>query len=732
MLVLLKRTVVFILLLFITVEGKSTINFTEEEKELLKTNPKIIIGGGESFEPFIFKDDQGNSAGYDRDIANLIERRTGLKIEFDIAPWVEAQQKATNSEVDGLSSATITKERKKQFNYTSSYLWYTSIVIINRSNPSKIYKQSDVINKKVAVQKGNLLFENLAKSLGAVEIVYYDTIHEVLKAVASNEVDFTVLDESVYYLAEKIGINDFLKTSFIVGDKSYLYFVINKNKPLHYSIFNKGLQSITQLEKRSLKNKWFKTLNSSINFSNQELEYLTTKEKINFCIDPDQYPFQKIQNSKHIGMSADIMKYIEKKSGITFNLVPTSQWSESLEFIKTDQCDILPLAMRTKQSEEYLSFTKSYVKSPIVISTLIEEPFIEDIQLLKDKKIAITKAYAYIDMIKEKFPNIQIVEVKSINQGLSLVKEKKVYGYIGSLPAVSYQINKSYTHQLKVSSILEEKLLLSFAINKNDVILENIMDKIIHGMDENEINAIVNKWSSIKIEKHNDYSLIYKIISFFLLLTLFILFWTFKLKKDKEKINALYKELSSEKKKIENLNLELLKKELRLEDANRRLKVLSSTDKLTKIYNRRTLDEYLEREINRSRRSKETFGLILIDIDHFKAVNDTYGHQVGDLVLIDVAKIIKKGIRTIDLFGRWGGEEFLIIVPSTKEEGLQATAQRIRESIEKHTFERVGQKTISLGLTIYQEEDDSNSILKRADDALYKAKREGRNQVILL
>jgi len=159
---------------------------------------------------------------------------------------------------------------------------------------------------------------------------------------------------------------------------------------------------------------------------------------------------------------------------------------------------------------------------------------------------------------------------------------------------------------------------------------------------------------------------------------------------------------------------------------------LSITDRLTQLYNRVKLDDVFKDEINRAKRYDEIFCVILLDIDHFKSVNDTYGHDVGDMTLIDVANILKSSIRQSDIVGRWGGEEFVIITPNTTLENAMILANKIRENIQNHIFRQVGTKTSSFGVSIYKDGDNADTMVKRSDNALYEAKKTGRNKVVTL
>ena len=164
----------------------------------------------------------------------------------------------------------------------------------------------------------------------------------------------------------------------------------------------------------------------------------------------------------------------------------------------------------------------------------------------------------------------------------------------------------------------------------------------------------------------------------------------------------------------------------------KRIEELSITDKLTELYNRMKLDEVMLVRIEEYKRYNTQFSIILADIDDFKSVNDTYGHDVGDHVLKVIAKTLKDNIRLTDVVGRWGGEEFLIICKHTDLEEAKIAAEKIRKKIEDIKFDNIGQKTISVGVSQYLEDDTVKTIFKRVDDALYLAKNSGKNIVVTL
>lgn len=166
-----------------------------------------------------------------------------------------------------------------------------------------------------------------------------------------------------------------------------------------------------------------------------------------------------------------------------------------------------------------------------------------------------------------------------------------------------------------------------------------------------------------------------------------------------------------------------------LAQANRELEVLSVTDKLTALFNRVKLDRVLVSEVTRARRYGSALSVVLLDIDHFKVVNDTYGHNVGDEVLVDIADTLRGNVRDSDTVGRWGGEEFLVILPSTNLARAGDVAEKIRVRIAALHLPTVGQVTVSLGVAEYRTGDTEQQLVARADIALYAAKESGRNLV---
>ncbi len=256
-----------------------------------------------------------------------------------------------------------------------------------------------------------------------------------------------------------------------------------------------------------------------------ELAYLRQHQSIKYCIDPDWMPMEKIQGGKHIGMSFDYLSLLRSKLDLNFTLVPTQSWQQSLNYIKNHQCDFLPFAMTTPNGRKNLDFTHPFLQIPMVISTRTEQLFIADIKEVLDKKFGIVKGYAMAELLKTKYPFLQLVEVDDVNDGLSQVTKGQLFGFIDSLTSIGYQIQKNYYGLLKISAQIDLNMQMSVAVRQDDPILLSIMNKALYEIDDESKNAIFNKWTHIRYEKGVDYSLLRKLLIGIGLILIAIIFY---------------------------------------------------------------------------------------------------------------------------------------------------------------------------------------------------------------
>ena len=429
--------------------------------------------------------------------------------------------------------------------------------------------------------------------------------------------------------------------------------------------------------------------------NHNEMEYLKNKQKIKVCVNTEETLFKPMAKSGTIvGIASDYMSLIKKTFDIEYEIIP-------MDTHKKEVCDVTFLAELKSSQEKNLSYTQTFLQIPVVIATKTDVPFINNLKDMRRKKVGVAKILYNSELFKKFKSSIEFIPFDDEDEALEKVNNGELFSYIGLFASIDNKLQINYLGKLKISGGLESGLKFRFAFSKNNTTLLHIFEKGINNISNEETTAILNRWLSIRYIKSMDYVLVFQMLSVFFLILLIVVFFFKKLKNTHEK----------------------------LEIAHAKLAQLAVTDKLTHLFNRHKLDEILAHETSRSNRDGLAYGIIMVDIDHFKNVNDTFGHNVGDAVLEALSAILMNNSRITDIVGRWGGEEFLVIVPATSKDSIIHFANLLREEVNTHTFDKAGHITISLGVTMYTINEDSKETIARADKALYHSKNNGRNQI---
>lgn len=470
----------------------------------------------------------------------------------------------------------------------------------------------------------------------------------------------------------------------------------NLIKRLHSGLIQSGKLSRSQKLEKYFYSQMIKNFKSNeMFFTPEERDYIAKKGTIKMCTDPDWLPFSKLENGKYIGMLSEYLDFVKANIHLNIEIYPTKSWTETLNAFKSGKCDIIDSAAPTQERLAYMDFTKAYMQPPIALVTTMDKSFVSDISNIKEKKLGITKGYSIIEVLKKRYPGINIVEVKNVQDGLQKVESGELYGYFDNLVVAIYNIQQGFQGSLKISARLDEVNPFQVGLRKDEPILKSIFNKAIDSVDTLKRQEILTRWIGVKEEPKIDYTFLWEVMGVIVCILLLIMAYS-----------------------------------LHLKISNKKLAQVSREDALTKIGNRLSINEILEDRYQQSIRYKDFTGIALFDIDDFKKINDVHGHLAGDDVLKKFSAILSENIRKTDKVGRWGGEEFLVICSNTNKENLRIMAENLRQKIENYDFSLGGQSvTTSIGLAVFDGLKDIEEVLNEADENLYKAKASGKNRV---
>ncbi|MCU7835152.1 MAG: transporter substrate-binding domain-containing protein [gamma proteobacterium symbiont of Taylorina sp.] len=701
---------------------ETAIFLTPEEQAFIAKHSLIKVSNEMDWPPFDFtigKEPQG----YSIEMLKLLAKRIGIRLEFiNGYTWNELWEKFKRKELDLVHPVLVTDERKKYGLYTSR-MYSGRQIFVTRKEAPKIDNFNQLQDKVFATPKGWALTTYIQKQYPQQQLLLTDSISEALDAV-SNSLAYATADNNAvigYQLNKNIRndlkINGWFR-QFDQEHKYNLHYLIRKDWPLLLHIFEKAKNSLTSSELSAMQNQWFgetKIFQSigtnQVSLTGQERDYLNGKKNISFCVDPNWMPYEYLDDDgNHQGMAADFLQLIAKRLKTSVSLYPTQNWSNSLKALQQGYCDIITLANSTPSRHSYMNFSTPYLSFPYVIATTQDKFFIDDFEQHLDKSYAVVKDYAVTEELRKNYPKLHLIEVDSVFSGLKMLSEGKVFGYIGATAVINHSLQKYAILDVKLAGKLPWGYELSVASRSDEPILGSVIQKAVNSLEKNEIKRIKDKWIAVNTERVTDFTLLWQVLLVISIILSIVIYWNRKLNHAKLKLEFAQKQLRSK---------------------NRQLEEISVTDHLTRLYNRIKLDEVLQYEIKRANRLSSPFAIIILDIDFFKQVNDTYGHNIGDQILVELSQTLTNNLREIDILGRWGGEEFLIICPNTAQEGAMTLAENLRKSIEFHEFPEVKHKTASFGVAVFQKKDTAEIIIERADIALYKAKTSGRNMVVL-
>lgn len=676
------------------------VELTPAEQAYIQANPVIRVHGESDWPPYNFVKN-GNPTGFSNEYIKMIAEKVGLEVELVVGPtWSECMTMLAQKEIDVVTNMVITPDRHKFALYSEQYVFDLVNSLLTRKDGEDYTEIKQLKGKNLAIVRGFFFEEILTKYYPEINLLLTNNTLDAMKQVEAGRADAALESHATFnYYIERYFLTELISRPLI--NHPHLsnvpqYLGIRNDRPILKSILDKAMAAVSEEDYANLLRRWYLAADTaSFNFTRTELEYLQDKGEIKMCVDPNWMPLDAIIDGQHTGMSADFMQLLIDRIGIPITLLKTQTWVESIEQFKQRQCDILSLAVATPDRLEYANFTRPHLELPLVIATREREPFIPDIRDVLNHKIGMVKSYAFVEILRNQYPDMQIVEVASIEDGLQQVEHGHLFGYVDVLPTTSYTIQKRFP-SLKIAGRFDKILPLSIAVRNDEPELLTIFKKAIASIDEKARQGIINNWISVRYEQGVDY----RAIGRFVFIGLGVL------------AIVLYRQYL-------------------LQTYNRKLEKISVTDPLTGCFNRLKIEKCLQEQESLFHRNGQKFSVILCDIDYFKKINDTFGHLPGDAVLIEMVALFHQRLRKTDILGRWGGEEFIIISPQTDLWGAKALAEALRQDLASHKFPTVGYQTASFGVAEFHSGNYSIShLISQVDEALYKAKERGRNCAI--
>lgn len=559
---------------------ENKIDLTKEEIEFIKAHPTIRVANDKGYPPYDFYEN-GQPTGYSIELISILLKKLGMKVKFESSDnWDSLIDKIKNGKIDILTSITQTEGDGSYVNFTNSYV-QSYIVFVTRQGEPKISTLKGVDGKRFAIPDGYDHLARFKENNVTIKHIKVDNMYEALRAVSRSQAEATSEDSLVInYLIQKHGFYN-LETTPQTDSKYYDFvFGVRKNSPILRDLINKALENLTIEEKSILNKKWLieqtKTIsNDEIVLNKEEIDFIQNKRTLKICGVANKLPFEESNKyAKYEGIANDFIETISKKLNLKIQIKMSENYQIAQEQLKNKKCDVLPVGNSYFLDQQNFKMTSPYMKGSLVVATKIDKPFFQNPDELANKKIAILEDSIFLPFLTKNFINIKFVRVKSEIDGFKMVQNGEVDGYCDLLQRVGYLIANNSLFDIKVSGQMIDGVSFSLATKKENIILNNILEKGLSSINDSKKQEIINRWTRVKVVNGFDYALVAKISFIVFIIIGAILYWN-------RKLLALNRELAVAKKRADDASNEILKLNESLESKVQiAVKTLREKDKL--------------------------------------------------------------------------------------------------------------------------------------------------------
>ena len=684
---------------------------TEEEingiEALMASRDKFTYGACYATEAYQLPD--GSFAGFTKEFCELLSALFGIEFVLEIYEWNVLMNGLESGSIDFTGELTPTEERGRIYSMTPP-IAERMLRIFMRAD-SEIQTEADVDGLRIGFLSDSITADSIvaAYHLSFVR-VDVDNYEEAAQMIDSGEIDA--------FVEEAVADPAFVEFGFI---QSKVFFSMvhapvsmaaaNPEFAPVISVVSKyieagGLDKLYELYKEGDYRYTRHKLNSSFTLEEREyIEDLTRRgAAVAVALEHDNYPidFYNEKDGAFEGIAIDVLNDISRLTGIRFEsaLAKNATWAEIYEKLNSGEIHMVAQLLYTEaRKDHFLWSTVPYARSYYALMSKSDYPNLATYQVARTV-VGGVKGSGKNDIFYELFPNHgAIQEYPTQNECLDALERGEIDLLVASEYMLLTQINYREKSGFKINIKLDAPLNSHFGFHRDEAVLCAIVNKALRYV---QADVIEISWTgrsfdySKKLAEERARSLvIFLIVTFFALsMTVFVL--------------------------VRNVRL------------GKKLKELASHDALTGIFNRRYFLEQASVQIARSLRLKDECFITIFDLDHFKTVNDTFGHLAGDKVLKEVAQKVRSTIRPYDLLGRYGGEEFILLMCDVDKENVLSAVERIRQAVGETSVIFEGKEvsvSASFGVAPAVPPNDLTVAIKNADEALYCAKETGRNKI---
>lgn len=522
-----------------TIPSSPTVTLNDSERAWLAAHPVLTLSIGDDYAPTSYRDARGQLVGISVDYMQLLADRLGVQVRFEGSAWPTALGKAMKHQVDGVVNADRLDERKPFLNFTDVYAVYPEALVTRKDQPT-INSIADLPGRRIAVKRDTSQLAILRDHYPMVKLIEIDDLAQGLALLTEGKADGVYGDVTVLDREITSRFMSHLKFALVSYEPpaGYSRIGLRNDDPMLLEVVNKAIASLRDEDHRSIQRKWFSMElptspelgGSKATLTSEEMSWLAKHRVLRVGGDSHWAPMDFLgADGTRQGVAWDYLHAMEPVLGVRFVAGEPKLWSEIIRDAREKKLDMVACLSITEERQQFLKFTRPYLSIPIVVLTRNDVTFVGRLSDLNGRKVAVVEGYAIAEWLRKDHPQLQIVPVRSVTDGLMRLHRGEVYAYIDNILASSYYIGQLQLATIKVAGDTPYTNDLTMGVRDDWPELVPILQKAIDGLSPKDRNAIYQRWISIRYEHGVDYSLLWKTLTAAGVVVLVFVYWNRKL-----------------------------------------------------------------------------------------------------------------------------------------------------------------------------------------------------------
>lgn len=697
------------------------LNFRDQlERKWLSvdTDPEtLLVGVSIGNQPYMHVSNIGDVQGIFVDLWRLWSKKTGIAISFvpnqseDSLTYLhKGRIDVQMAQVENAEKFVGLKPAYHLYNIYSS-LFYSSD--IDLTDPQQL--KDATFGLLHTASFGPQLQQQFPK----VKLKIFDSVDQMIDAVLKKQLTgFLASDVIVRSRLAQNSNQGSLKAYAGIRYESSVYSLIRSDDTELYQNIQRGFSQISLDEMVEIENRWldkdaggyFQTFRAKVPLTAAERQWLNQHQQIRVGVMSDWRPVEYVdEEGEFQGITSDVLKLLNQRLDTQLVPQPYNDWNLLLQDFKAGKLQMVANISDLPERRSYSAFSHDYWTLQWIMVGKHDAKFDSKVASMPAQRVAIMREYQFVKQLKTDFPQHQVIEVDSLNDGLEMVVSGRADFVLDTVVASGIAMRDPRYVNLRAYLPTDLPVYPSyFGVHKEFPELLVILNKGIKTINEDDRKNLHDKWLNLEIKQGLDqsrvFTLVLQIAGISLIVIVGFLIWNFSLRRE---VNL--------RRKVEE-----------------KMRFMAGHDDLTQLPNRSLLIERLQTALHQHARHNEMLALMFIDLDGFKQVNDQYGHDLGDEMLIKLSEILSHCVRKTDTVARFGGDEFVIMLTGLVDKDDAAiVAEKILVYLQEPLSLSACQATVgaSIGIAIYPHDGtDAAALLKAADKLMYLVKQQGKSQ----